>query len=251
MRSKTDAEIRVAQKAAELAERAVRGMPPFDRFSNHLPLIRDKAYADKYSEEAKHELLGAYIASAKFNVGGDAFRNDEAYRRIMQFEKPIAENLRRDFVPISAEHRLKRRSFATKERRKLVEARVGQMLPDYRPDKKLVPATIPGAVIFSKPLLETNKTFVAFDVGVGKTDGIFESYIGVEKPFYSVRPLSFLGSIIRGVYYTPQELHAIVEETLDVLKLLLPLFGEKMEEALRGVDLSGVPTAASYLGQPC
>jgi hypothetical protein len=125
------------------------------------------------------------------------------------------------------------------------------MLPDYRPDKKLVPATIPGAVIFSKPLLETNKTFVAFDVGVGKADGIFESYIGVEKPFYSVRPLSFLGSIIRGVYYTPQELHAIVEETLDVLKLLLPLFGEKMEEALRGVDLSGVPTAASYLGQPC
>jgi hypothetical protein len=108
MRSKTDAEIRVAQKAAELAERAVRGAPPFDRFSNHLPLIRDKEYAGKYSEEAKHELLEAYIASAKFSVGGDAYRNDEAYRRIMQFEKPIAEDLRRSGAagPSSARFKL-------------------------------------------------------------------------------------------------------------------------------------------------
>lgn len=248
MRSETSAEIRVAQKAAELAERAVRGTPPFDRFSSHLPLVRDKEYLEKYSEEARRELLDAYVANAKYNVGGDAYDdNGVAYRRIMAFETPIAEDRRRNRVPVSAAHRLKRQSFAAKDRRKLVEACVAQELPEYRPDRKLVPADIPGAVVFSKPLLETNKTFVAFDVGTGKTDGIFESYIGVEKPFYSVRPLSFLGSVIRGVYYTPQELRAIVDETLAVLKVLLPPFAEKMDEALRGVDLSNVQTAASYL----
>src|SRR4029077_11092303 len=142
--------------------RGAGGPPPFDRFASHLPLIRDKEYLAKYSKDARRELLDAYVANAKFNGGGgDYDDNGKAYGKIMAFERPITEDRNRNRAPVTAEHRLKRQRFSTKERKKLVEACVVQQLPEYRPDDKLVPVTIPGALIFSRPLLNTNKTFVA------------------------------------------------------------------------------------------
>lgn len=233
MFSRSKAEGLVGRKAAELAELAVRGRPPFDAVARYSVLNQYKKYFDRYDEATRREVTDAYVSNAQFLVGGETYRNDEALGRVREFEKPIADDLRRNFVPVDSERRLARGRFAVRDRRKLVEDLFLQKLPEYRQDSSLVPESIPQGLFFSKALGAGNKMFVGFDLGSGKTDGIFNSYIGIEKPFYSVQPTSFFVSPIRGIYYTPDELRAIVVDTLELLDVLLPVFGKKMEEALR------------------
>jgi hypothetical protein len=245
MKNKTEAELRVEKAAAELAEEAVQGKPPFDKCVGHLLSNRYATYFAEYDQKAQRDLIAAYVASAQFSVAGEAYRNDEAFRKIREFEAPLAEQLRRNAVPVRAEQGLALRRYAREARRKLVETRMAGRFPDYRLDSELVPLAIPQAVIFSKQLLRNTKTFIAFDLGTGKTDGILHSYIGLDRPFYSARPASFFGSIIRGVYYNSEELGRLLQETNDLLEVLLPPFTQKMRETLGDVGLSAVPNGTS------
>lgn len=233
-----EVERRVEQKAAELAEQAVRGLPPFDRLPQYLLWNTRKRYLQKFTEEAKQKLLDAYVASAQFSVGGERYRNDELLRRVAEFEAPIGDDLRRSFTPVSSAHRLKRERFAMTERKKMVAAAMAERFPDYRLDDNALFKTIARAMVYSKPLLDGRKTLLAFDLGEGKTDGIFQSYICLNQPFYSARPASFFAWAIRGIYYAPEELQATLDETLELLEVLEPTFTEKMREAIHGADWS-------------
>lgn len=223
----------VLDKAAEIAEMAVRGRPPFSKLPQYLPLNRNAEFLVRWSDEDKRQLIESVVASAKFSVAGERYRDEAALQKEKQLAAEQSLILRSRAKPIPAERSLLLKAFSVKDRKKIVKGEVEKRFPAYVPDKSIFERTMPGLLVFAKSFLEDNKLWIAFDLGAAKTDGIFESYVGVQKPFYSTRPASFYGASIRGVYSAPEELRAVVDETLDLLAVVLPVFEEKMRDILQ------------------
>ncbi|WP_148415675.1 hypothetical protein [Noviherbaspirillum massiliense] len=236
-----DAEVdrRIRKKIAEIVEMTVRGISPFDRLPQYLPLNCNREFLLNYTEQDKRELVESFVAFKKFAVAGELFRDEPAWNRVKQLGREKERILRARFVPISSEKRDQLRRFLMKDRKKLVQTIVAKRFPDFHLDKnvktiignKRVNAII-GTVIYSKPVLENNKLLMSFDLGSGKTDGMFDAYIGVEKPLYTVRATNFFAGRYGSFYYTPDELNILMDECLDLLEVLIPIFEQKVKEAL-------------------
>jgi hypothetical protein len=232
--------IRIQKKVAEIVDLTIRGIPPFDGLQKYLPLNCNKEVLLNYTEEEKQELVESYIAFNKFSVGGESFRNEVAWRKVKQLGDELTPILRSRYIPVSSEKRYELEKFPTKDRIKLVDPRIKKRFPDFRLDKNVKMGigegrkinAIIGTLIYSKPVLGNNRLLMSFDLGNGKTNGMFESYIGIEKPLYTVRATNFFAGRYAYCYYTPDELVALMDECLDLLEILVPVFEQKIVDAL-------------------
>ena len=78
---------KVLLKTAELAELAVRLRPPFDRVVNTKLWPRTRfAALEGLDVEEREALLEAMIASVKFSMCGEAFRDQERLKRLRAFD---------------------------------------------------------------------------------------------------------------------------------------------------------------------
>ena len=78
---------KVLLKAAELAEPAVRLKPPFDRVVTTKLWPRTRyAFLEGLDIGEREALLAAMIASVKFDMCGEAFRDQESFLRLRAFD---------------------------------------------------------------------------------------------------------------------------------------------------------------------
>jgi len=89
---------KVLLKAAELAEPAVRLRPPFDRVINTKLWPRTRyPPLEALDVNQREALLEAMVATVKFRMCGEAFRDPESFRRLRTFDdsrRDVAKILR-------------------------------------------------------------------------------------------------------------------------------------------------------------
>lgn len=236
--ARTDAERRVATIAAEIAELAMRRLPPFDALQCAGPLDEEEPVISAWGDEQRARLLDSAVALAKFHVAGEMFRDDKAFALLDSVLKEMRPILARRAVPNTSEQWLMRHNYEVADRKRLVQSEMSRYFPDFTLTKGFFKPAIPGTLIFTRPFLEDCRLFIAPSLGRDRNSGMFECYFGLERPFFSVRPGSFFGLSTLDVYYTPTELQQKIEHNLRLLKPLLPVFAQRMAVALEGLDLS-------------
>lgn len=236
--ARTDAERRVATIAAEIAEQAMRRLPPFDTLQCPGPLDQDEPIISAWGDEQRARLLDSVVAHAKFNVAGEMFRDESAFALQAAVSEEMRPILASRHVPNTGEQWLMRHNYEMADRKRLVQTEMSRVFSDFILTKGFFKPAIPGTLIFTRPFIEGCRLFIAPSLGRDRNSGIFECYFGLERPFYSVRPGSFFGLGTLGVYYTPTELQEKIEHNLHLLKSLLPVFAQRMAVALEGHDLS-------------
>lgn len=233
---KSEAQKRLAAAAAQIAEDAIRRRPPFEAVEMYGGL-------DVYSAALKgvtHDwsrVVESAVAAAKFHVGGKAYRDEGAIKYLADLDQQIRPLLKAVRAPISGDQWLARERFGMKERKELVRTELQARFPDYSLTKEFFDRVVPGVMVFTKPFLEASRLFIAVSLGSGKSSGTFECHFGLERPFYSQMPGSFYFSHILGAYHAPEDLQEIVRKNLSLLDPLLPVFADRVRQAIGGFDL--------------
>jgi hypothetical protein len=219
---------KVLLKAAELAEPAVRLRPPFDRVVNTKLWPRTRyASLEALDVKEREALLEAMIASVKFDMCGEAFRDQESLRRLRAFD-----DSRRDVVKLlrdTAEFA----KYPPRDPGLRVEPVIADVMkrrhPGFKHDNQLlkrIGRVVKGVVCFTKPFMVSNRLLIV--MGYPK----FEIRIGIEAPLFAIRegdPWATSGS---WRYHDVDSCRQTVRDALDVVDIVLTPFADKMAEAL-------------------
>lgn len=235
---KTDAELAVATSVAGLAEAATRRHPPFDKVEVNAGLDEYEPFVRDWSSTERARLVDAAVAIAKFSVAGEMFRDDSAFALFSELDDRLRPLLAQRRKPGTGEQWLARESFGLKERQMILHAEMERHFPAFTLSARFFGHAVPGMLVFTKQFLPESRLFIAPYLGKNQHAGRFQCYFGIEKPFYSETPGSFYFSNIVGVYYTPEDLRAAVEENFRLLSPLVDAFAERMQQVLTGRDLS-------------
>lgn len=219
---------KVLLKAAELAEPAVRLRPPFDRVVKTKLWPRTR-YASLVGLDVKEReaLLEAMIAKVKFNMCGEAFRDQESIRRLRAFDdsrRDVAKILRdtaefAKYPPVDPGLRAEPIITDVMKRRH----------PDFKHDNQLlkrIGRVVKGVVCFTKPFMTSNRLLIVMGYPS------FEIRIGIEAPLFAIREGGAWATSGSWRYHDADSCRQTVSDALDVVDIVLTPFADKMAEAL-------------------
>lgn len=235
---RTDVELAVATTAAELAEAATRKHPPFDKVAVKAGLDDYEPLVKQWSSEQRARLVDAAVAIARFSVAGELFRDDSAFALFSALDAQLKPLLAQRRPPATGEQWLARESFSMKERQTLLRAEMERHFPEFALTNRFFGRAVPGMLVFTRSFLPDSRLFIAPYLGKNQHNGRFQCFFGLERPFYSETPGTFYFCNLVGVYYTPEDLRAAIEENFRLLSPLLHAFGERMQQVLKGRDLT-------------
>jgi hypothetical protein len=219
---------KVLLKTAELAEPAVRLKPPFDRVVNTKLWPRTRyASLDALDIREREALLEAMIASVKFDMCGEAFRDQESLRHLRAFD-----DSRRDIAKIlrdTAEFA----KYPPRDPGLRVEPVITDVMkrrhPDFKHDNqflKRIGRVVKGVVCFTKPFMTSNRLLIVMGYP------IFEIRIGIEAPLFSICEGAAWETSGSWRYHDAESCRQAVSDALDVVDIVLTPFADKMAEAL-------------------
>jgi hypothetical protein len=220
---------KVLLKAAELADSAVRLKPPFDRIVNTKLWPRTRYTSlEGLDAEEKEILLQAMVASAKFSMCGEAFRDQERFRWLRAFDdsRRDATKFLRDtaefakYPPREPDLRAEPIIIDVMKRRR----------PDFKHDNQLlkrIGRTVKGVVCFTKPFTRSNRLLIVIGYS-----SIFEIRIGIETPLFAIRDGCLWATSGSWRYHDAESCRQTTGDVLDVVDIVISPFAEKMAEAL-------------------
>jgi hypothetical protein len=221
---------KVLVKASELAEPAVRLRPPFDLIINTKLWRRSRFPSlESLDLKEKEDVLEAMIATAKFDMCGEAFRDQELIERLYAFD-----NSRRDTAKLlreTAEFAKKPpRDLDLRERPIIIDV-MNRRYPEFKyDDQPLKPfgRAKTEVLCFSKSFMNSNKIIII----IGTSSVRMETLIGIATPFYTIKdgnPWETSGS---WGYRDASSCEQAINDALDVVDIVITPFAEKMTEAL-------------------
>jgi len=218
----------VLLKAAELAEPAVRLKPPFHRVVNTW-LWPQTRYASLEGLDIREReaLLEAMIASVKFAMCGEAFRDQESLRRLRAFDdsRRDAAKILRDTAEFA--------KYPPQDPGLRVEPVITDVMkrrhPDFKHDNgllKRIGRVVKGVVCFTKPFMTSNRLLIVMGYPS------FEIWIGIEAPLFAIREGGAWATSGSWRYHDADSCRQTVSDALDVVDIVLTPFADKMAEAL-------------------
>lgn len=218
---------KVLLRAAEMAEPAVRLKPPFDRVVNTKLWPRTRyASLERLDVKEREALLEAMIASVKFGMCGEAFRDQDSFRRLRAFD-----DSRRDVATLlrdTAEFA----KYPPRDPRLRVEPVIADVMkrrhPDFKHDNELpqrIGRVVKGVVCFTKPFMRSNRLIIVIDC-------LLEIRIGIEAPLFAIHEGTAWDTSGSWRYHDAESCRQAVSDALDVVDIVLTPFAAKMTEAL-------------------
>jgi hypothetical protein len=223
--------IAVREKLAELAEPSVKHLPPFDGLEytslldNFLPYIRE------YPGSEQEHLIKALISLKKFQIGGEPFRDREAYELLNPIRKKIAETFVKNWEVQTSKVKPFSGDFTLKDAKACLIKVMKERLPAFK-NEKVSAFADPAIVFFTAPLLPSTKLLIGFDRGT-MMPGRFTPYLAISEPPFMVDVGNLL-SEDRGTWYysSPKDCEKAVNQMIDLVEKLIPIFTAKVREAL-------------------
>lgn len=225
---------KILLKAAELAEDAVRLKPPFDRIVETKLYSRTRyAALERLGSDEREVLQEAMIATAKFDMCGEAFRDFELMGRLREFDK--SRRNQDQLLRSTAEFaKIPPRDPSFREKN-IVLTVMRERYPAFKVDDELLKRLEPKraqAYCFTKPLLLRNKLLIIVDATPPGISTFFEVKIGIAEPFYAFSEGSAWATSASWRYRDAAGCEQALNDALDVVDIVLPAFAEKMTEAL-------------------
>lgn len=217
---------RILVNASLLAEKAVALVHPFDQVRNTTLWSRTRfPFLSNIDPIKKEDVFECMIATGKFRLCGEAFRDDERMRRLMEYDKNI-------FSTSKIEINRQSRVYGLKEKPIVMDVmtkRYPAFKSDNRPLKRFTsPKT--GVHCFTKSMETANNILII----IGSAGVFFQVLIGIEIPFYTIRAASPWVATGDWSYGDAQECRQALNNALDVVDIVIDPFSERMSEALAG-----------------
>jgi len=217
---------RILVNASRLAEKAVALVPPFDRVMNTTLWPRTRfPFLDDFDPEKKEDVLDCMVATGKFRLCGEAYRDDERIRRLMEYDEDIFS---RSGFRVNRQPRV----YDLKEKPIVMDI-MGQRYPAFRPDNrhlKRFGVGKSGVHCFTRPMKESNNILII----IGPERIFFELLIGIQTPFYTISPTSPWVATGSWSYWDAQSCRQALNDALDVVDIIIGPFSQGMAEALEG-----------------
>lgn len=217
----------VLTKASRLAQQAVRLCPPFDRVRNTTLWQRTCLSAlEGIDSTEKEGILEAMIATARGNMCGESFRDEEMFRRLYDFEDKMRASGVRLFK--AADRPVRDRNLH--EPPIIIDIMKHRYSDFYRDNKALeLFGKVKSKVLcFSKLFVKSSKILIII-----RTAGVrLEATIGISCPYFSIDVGSPWATSGSWSYWDERSCEQAINNALDVVDIVIAPFEKKMSEAL-------------------
>lgn len=214
----------VREKCADLAEASLKHLSPFDDLKYESTLDTFSHYIKRYSETDQERFIKALISVQRFRIGGEIFRNQEAFELL----NPIREQISEDFFKNvnKLEHKNFSGNFKIKDAKDCLSRVIERDLSDFKKVKPPPEMSDPGVIYYARQLLGNTNLLIGFDPGT-MSPGRFTPYLAITDPPYTVPLSAFLGGD-KDVwyYYSPEECEPVVTQMIFYIKKIIPIFSK-------------------------
>lgn len=214
-------DVLLRRRISEIVRPAVLRLPPFDSIRLESCLLKYFKYLDRVSIEKRWELVDAFIRRLEVSAGGNVWSDSSAEDMWKEIDEECRIDDIRNYAPLT----LRASEVKHRDLKIVIDGAFERYLPEFSPYK--VGANMIG---FGKLNGHVGRVAVVFDAG-SRLAGHFDVLIGTENPSYLIE-LSSLCCLKKFVwrYSTAAECASEVEEVIQLLRTILPMFEQKIDD---------------------
>jgi hypothetical protein len=210
--------------AERITKRALEKAAPFEKIAYPSALEPYFPYVADLPESERVSVLADFIESQKAKLGGPVYIDKQRNERLAPIEKARTLEYAKNYVPYKLPNNIISNTKAKGILREALEKRY--------PDFKSMKSSDANILRFSKEHLLCGSVDMLFDRGT-YGPGLFTPLLGVSEPSYSAN-LGDLAGITKTSwrYATEIECSEAVEDVLNIVDVVLPVFIKTVEEAI-------------------